>query len=89
MAAQHDVDGIRWWPPTAAPTSHPVKSAPRHRDFTGAPGWADFVVETVPASLPAFRADLERALGCRVAIYLADQLAGDAWQRIGPQTVAV
>jgi hypothetical protein len=55
----------------------------------GTPGWADFVVQGVPDSLPAFRADLERALGCRVAIYLADQLAGDAWQRIGPQTVAV
>jgi hypothetical protein len=71
VAAQHDVDGIRWWPPTAAPT------------------WADFVVEGVPGSLPAFRADLERALGCRVAIYLADMLSGDAWQRIAPQTVLV
>ena len=71
MAARHDVDGIRWWPPTAAPT------------------WADFLVEGVPGSLPAFRADLERALGCRVAIYLADQLPSDAWQRIAPQTVRV
>ena len=71
VAAQHDVDGIRWWPPTASPS------------------WADFVVQGVPDSLPAFRADLERTLGCRVAIYLADQLSGDAWQRIAPQTVAV
>jgi hypothetical protein len=71
VAAQHEVDRIRWWPPTANPT------------------WADFLVEGVPGSLPAFRADLERALGCRVAIYLADQLPSDAWQRIAPLTVAV
>jgi hypothetical protein len=71
VAAQHEVDGIRWWPPTAAPK------------------WADFLVQGVPGSLPAFRADLERALGCRVAIYLADQLPSDAWQRIAPLTVAV
>lgn len=89
MAAQHEVDRIRWWPPTAEPTSHPVKSAPRQRDFTGTPGWADFLVEGIPGSLPALRADLERALGCRVAIYLADQLPTDAWQRIAPQTVPV
>jgi hypothetical protein len=71
VASKHDVDGIRWWPPTAEPT------------------WADFVVEGVPGSLPAFRSDLERALGCRVAIYLADQLSNDAWQRIAPLTVPV
>jgi hypothetical protein len=71
VAAQHDVDGIRWWPPTAAP------------------GWADFLVEGVPGCLPAFRADLERVLGCRVAIYLADRLSSDAWQRIAPLTVPV
>ena len=71
MAAQHDIDGIRWWPPTASPE------------------WADFVVEGVPDSLPGFRADLERALGCRVAIYLADQFTGDAWQRIAQQTMPV
>ena len=71
VAAQHDVDAIRWWPPTASPT------------------WADFVVEGVPGSLPAFRADLERALGCRVAIYFADRLTSDAWQRIAPETVPV
>jgi len=71
VATDHDVDGIRWWPPTASPT------------------WLDFLVEGVPGSLPAFRADLERALGCRVAIYLADQLSTDAWQRIAPLTVPV
>ncbi len=71
VATQHDVDGIRWWPPTASP------------------GWLDFLVEGVPGSLPAFRADLERAIGRRVAIYLADQLPRDVWQRIAPQSLAV
>jgi hypothetical protein len=71
VATQHDVDGLRWWPPTASPS------------------WLDFLVDGVPGSLPAFRADLERALGCRVAIYLADQLPADVRQRIAPQTVQV
>jgi hypothetical protein len=71
VAVQHDVDGLRWWPPTVSSN------------------WFDFLVEGVPSSLPAFRADLERALGCRVAIYLADQLPADAWQRIASQTVAM
>jgi hypothetical protein len=71
VATEHDVDGIRWWPPTA--------------DLS----WFDFLVEGVPGSLTAFRTDLERALGRRVAIYLADQLPTDAWQRIAPITVPV
>jgi hypothetical protein len=71
VATQHEVDGIRWWPPT------------------GSPSWLDFLVEGVPGSLPAFRADLERVIGRRVAIYLADQLTHDAWQRIAAQTVPV
>jgi hypothetical protein len=71
VATQHDVEGIRWWPPT------------------GSPSWLDFLVDGVPDSLPAFRADLERAIGHRVAIYLADQLTRDAWQRIVPITVPV
>jgi hypothetical protein len=69
VATQHDVDGIRWWPPAASPK------------------WLDFLVEGIPDSMQSFRADLERALGCRVAIYLADQLPTDAWQRIAPLTV--
>lgn len=71
VAAQHEIDGIRWWPPTAAPT------------------WLDFLVEGVPGSLTAFRSDLERALGCRVAIYLADRLPTDARERIAADTVQV
>jgi hypothetical protein len=71
VASQHEVDEIRWWPPTASPR------------------WLDFLVEGVPGSLPAFRADLERALGCRVAIYLADQMPADTRSRVAGETVAV
>lgn len=71
IASQHEIAGIRWWPPTASP------------------GWLDFLVEGVPDSLPAFRVDLERALGCRVAIYLADQMPADTRRRIATEAVAV
>lgn len=71
VATDHDVDGIRWWPPTASPS------------------WLDFLIEGVPDSLLAFRADLERALGCRVAIYFADQLSGETRQRLTASTVPV
>jgi hypothetical protein len=77
VAHDHEVDAIRWWPPT-----RPAEPAPE-------PSWLDFLVEGAPGSLPHFRADLERALGCRVAIYLADLLTSDAWQRIAPLTVPV
>jgi hypothetical protein len=71
VADQHEVDGIRWWPPT---TSHT---------------WLDFLIEGVPGSLPAFRIDLEHALGCRVAIYLAERMAPETWRRIEAETVPV
>jgi hypothetical protein len=49
----------------------------------GAESSADFLVDGELGSLRELRVDLERALGCKVAIYLADQvppdlLAGDA-----------
>ena len=49
----------------------------------------DFVVDGLPGSLPAFRADLARAAGRRVAVYLADQIPKEAWGRILVETVAV
>ena len=70
VADHHEVDVIRWWPPTA--------------DLR----WLDFLIEGVPGSLPAFRRDLEQALGCRVALYLADQMAPETWTRIEAETVA-
>lgn len=51
--------------------------------------WLDFLVEGVPSSLPALRTDLEQALGCRVALYLADQMAPDTWRRIEAETLRV
>lgn len=71
VADQHEVDGIRWWPPTA--------------DLR----WLDFLIQGVPGSVPAFRSDLEHAIGCRVALYLADQMAPETWHRIEAETVPV
>ena len=71
VADHHEVDGIRWWPPTA--------------DLR----WLDFLIEGIPGSLPAFRSELEHALGCRVALYLADQMAPETWTRIEAETVQV
>jgi len=51
--------------------------------------WLDFVVESTPASVPAFRSALETALGCRVAVYLADQIPAEAWGRLLVETVAL
>ena len=56
---------------------------------TADPSWLDFVVEDVPDSLPAFRSDLESALGCRVAVYLADRIPQEAWGQMLVQTVAL
>jgi hypothetical protein len=53
------------------------------------PVWLDLVVEDVPDSLPAFRSDLESALGCRVAVHLAGQIPPEAWGRILVETVAI
>ena len=54
---------------------------------TADPSWLDFVVEDVPDSLPAFRSDLESALGCRVAVYLADRIPQEAWGYMLVETV--
>jgi len=49
----------------------------------------DFLVEDLPGSLPAFCADLEHAIGCQVAVYLATQIPKEAWGRILIHAVAV
>src|SRR5690242_5697203 len=51
------------------------------------PNDGDLLVEGVPLSLRRLRADLERALGCRVAIYLADRLADETRDRLQHETV--
>ncbi len=53
------------------------------------PTWLDFVVESAPAGLPAFRADLEAALGCKVAVHLAGQIPPEAWGSVLVATVAL
>jgi len=51
------------------------------------PNQGDLLVEGLPVSLRSLRAELERALGCRVAIYLADCLAEETRDRIRRETV--
>ena len=53
------------------------------------PAWVHLLVEGRPDSLPSFRSDLERALGCRVAVYLAGQIPEEAWGSMLVETVAV
>ena len=53
------------------------------------PVWLDFVVEGRLASLPEFRTALESALGCRVTVYLADQIPAEVWGRLLVDTVAL
>lgn len=51
------------------------------------PNEGDLLVEGLPTQLRQLRAELERALGCRVAIYLADCLAEDTRERLQRETV--
>jgi hypothetical protein len=51
------------------------------------PNDGDLLVEGLPTRLRQLRTDLERALGCKVAIYLADCLAGETRDRLRDETV--
>jgi hypothetical protein len=51
------------------------------------PNDGDLLVEGLPVSLRQLRADLERALGCKVAIYLADRLESETRDRLRGETV--
>ena len=52
------------------------------------PNDGDLLVEGMPPqSLRELRADLERALGCKVAIYLADRLESETRDRLLGETV--
>ena len=53
------------------------------------PVWLDLVVEAAPNGSAAFRSDLERALGCRVAVHLAAQFPTEAWGRLLVETVSL
>ncbi|HZU18403.1 MAG TPA: nucleotidyltransferase [Candidatus Dormibacteraeota bacterium] len=49
----------------------------------------DFLVEGGQTSLGRFRADLERLLGCPVAVYPAELLPAEARTRIWAETVGI
>ncbi len=51
------------------------------------PNEGDLLVEGLPLSLRQLRAELQRELGCRVAIYLADSMADDTRARLRGETV--
>jgi hypothetical protein len=51
------------------------------------PNEGDLLVEGLPLSLRQLRTELERTLGCRVAIYLADCLAEETRDRLQRETV--
>jgi hypothetical protein len=51
------------------------------------PNDGDLLVEGLPLRLRQLRADLERALGCKVAIYLTDRLAGETRDRLLRESV--
>jgi hypothetical protein len=51
------------------------------------PNDGDLLVEGLPLSLRQLRADLERALGCKVAIYLADRLETETRDRLRGESV--
>jgi hypothetical protein len=51
------------------------------------PRRADFVIGELPQSLRELRADLEKVLGCRVAIYLVDHQPDDVRRRLTEQTI--
>ncbi|TMC12708.1 MAG: hypothetical protein E6J41_02350 [Chloroflexi bacterium] len=53
------------------------------------PSWVHLLVEGRPDCIPVLRSDLERALGCRVAIYVAGQIPEEAWGSMLVETVAV
>jgi hypothetical protein len=51
------------------------------------PNDGDLLVEGLPLRLRQLRSDLERALGCKVAIYLSDHMAGETRDRLLRESV--
>jgi hypothetical protein len=78
-------------PPSAAPDPGRLREVARRHGLDAIRWWppneGDFVVEGLPLSLRELRTELERALGCRVAIYLADCLAEETRDRLRGETV--
>ena len=53
------------------------------------PRRADFVISEPPESLRELRSDLERLLGCRVAIYLSAHQPEEVRRRLTDETVGL
>jgi hypothetical protein len=51
------------------------------------PRKADFVIGELPESLRELRTDLEKVLGCKVAIYLVDHQPEEVRRRLADQTI--
>jgi hypothetical protein len=51
------------------------------------PRKSDFLIGELPESLRELRADLQRVLGCKVSIYLAEQQSEEVRRRLTEQTV--
>ena len=51
------------------------------------PASMDFLVDGQPAGFRGFQADLEKALGCRVAIYLADRLPDEVRDKLAGESI--
>ena len=78
-------------PPLLPSSRAAIRDAAR-RHGVGAVRWwppheGDLLVTGVPLTLRELRADLERALGCRVAIYLADCLAEETRHRLERESI--
>lgn len=74
-----------------------IRSVARHHEVaairwwppTPHPVWVHLLVEAPPDCIPAFRSDLEQALGCRVAVYVAGQIPEEVWGSMLVETTAV
>ncbi len=53
------------------------------------PDCLDFLVERLPESWSDFQADLRRAVGRRVSVYVTSQIPKEAWGRILVAPVAL
>ncbi len=52
-----------------------------------APASMDFLVAGQPDSFKGLQGDLEKALGCRVAIYLADRLPDEVRDKLESESI--
>jgi hypothetical protein len=51
------------------------------------PNEGDFLVEDLPVQLSTLRSELERAIGCRVAIYVTDLQTAETRSRLNRESI--